>query len=115
MAKTKTSKPTQKSAPKSAPAGRVVPLGDRVLLREIERADSKTASGIIIPENADSDRDTKKGIVVAVGEGKFVDGKREPMSVAVGQTVLYSWGDVVTVDGTKYTLVRDSEIAAILR
>jgi chaperonin GroES len=116
MAKSKPKKsaPAARAASTAAPAVRVVPLGDRVLLREITREDSTTASGIIIPESADSDRDTKKGVVVAVGEGKFADGKREPMSVKVGQTVLYSWGDVVTVDGAKYTLVRDGEIAAIL-
>lgn len=93
---------------------RVIPLGDRVLLREITREDVKTASGIIIPESANGDRDTKQGIVVATGEGKFVDGVREPMSVKIGQTVLYSWGDLVTVDGAKYTIVRDGDIAAIL-
>ncbi len=93
---------------------RVVPLGDRVLLREITREDAKTASGIIIPESANSERDTKQGVVVAVGEGKLVEGKREPVSVKVGQTVLYSWGDLVTVDGAKYTIVRDGDIAAIL-
>jgi co-chaperonin GroES (HSP10) len=36
------------------------------------------------------------------------------MSVKVGQTVLYSWGDQVSVDGAKYTIVRDGDIAAIL-
>lgn len=93
---------------------RVIPLGDRVLLREITREEAKTASGIIIPESANAERDTKRGVVVAVGEGKFSDGKREPMSVKVGQTVLYSWGDLVTVDGAKYTIVRDGDIAAVL-
>lgn len=93
---------------------RVVPLGDRVLLREITREDAKTASGIIIPESANAERDTKKGVVVAVGEGKFVDGEREPVSVKVGQTVIYSWGDQISVDGEKYTIVRDGEISAYL-
>jgi chaperonin GroES len=93
---------------------RVVPLGDRVLLREITRDEAKTAAGIIIPESANAERDTKRGVVVAVGQGKIVDGKREPMSVKVGQTVLYSWGDQVSVDGAKYTIVRDGDIAAVL-
>lgn len=93
---------------------RVVPLGDRVLLREVTREDAKTASGIIIPESASAERDTKKGVVVAVGEGKIVDGEREPVSVKVGQTVIYSWGDQISVDGEKYTIVRDGEISAVL-
>ena len=48
------------------------------------------------------------------GRITIVDGKREPVSVKVGQTVLYSWGDAITVDGEKYTLVRDGDIAAVL-
>lgn len=97
-----------------AGSSRIVPLHDRVLLREVDRADAKTAAGIIIPEAATPERDTKKGVVVAVGSGKLVDGKREPISVKVGQTVLYSWGDQISVDGQKYTLVRDGEISAVL-
>ena len=93
---------------------RLQPLGDRVLVREITRDEAKTASGIIIPKSADAERDTKRGVVVAVGAGKLVDGKREPVSVAVGQTVLYPWGDELTVDGEKFTLVRDSEILAVI-
>jgi chaperonin GroES len=93
---------------------RIVPLGDRVLLREVNPAEAKTAAGIIIPKSADAERDTKRGVVVAVGDGKLVDGKREPVSVKVGQTVLYSWGDVMAVEGEKYTIVRDGDIAAIL-
>lgn len=103
------------TAKTAAPTHRVQPLGDRVLLREVTREEATTASGIIIPEAANAERDTKRGVVVAVGEGKFTDGKREPMSVKVGQTVLYSWGDAVTVDGAKYTIVRDSEISAVIR
>ena len=93
---------------------RVVPLADRVLIKEVDRADTKTASGIIIPEAATPEHDTKKGVVVAVGTGKFVDGKREPISVKVGQTVLFSWGEQITVDGQKYARVSESQILAVL-
>jgi chaperonin GroES len=100
--------------PKSAKPVRLQPLGDRVLVREITRDEAKTASGIIIPKGADAERDTKRGVVIAVGDGKLVDGKREQVSVKVGQTVLYPWGDELTVDGEKFTLVRDSEILAVI-
>jgi chaperonin GroES len=95
-------------------SARIVPLGDRVLVREITRDEAKTAGGILLPQSADAERDTKRGVVVAVGDGKLVDGKREPISVKVGQTVLYTWGDAITVDGEKYTLIRDGDIAAVL-
>jgi chaperonin GroES len=92
----------------------IKPLSDRVVLEEISATDSKTASGIIIPESADSDKDTKKGKVVAVGEGRMVDGILHKPQVKVGDTVLYSWGDNVVVNGTKYIIVGADNISAII-
>ena len=93
----------------------IIPLLDRVLLEEIEdKGESKTAAGIILPEST-KDNDTKKAKVVAVGEGRKVDGELQKPQVSVGDTVIYSWGDKIEVEGKKYIIVDDSNIKAIVR
>lgn len=94
---------------------KIIPLGDRVLVQEIPKEDKKTASGIIIPESVKSDKAGKRGLIVAVGKGKYEDGKLVPMSVSAGDTVIYGWGDEIIVDGAEYSLVRESEIMAIIK
>lgn len=94
---------------------KVKPLGDRVLVRELKNEGEKIVSGIIIPETVSEDRGAKKGEVVAVGAGKFDDGVLVPMSVKVGDKVLFQWGDKLTVDGTEYEMVNESAILAIIK
>ncbi len=110
------SKPAKKPAPIQKVAEfKVKPLGDRVLLREVEDVTTKTESGIYIPETANNDKGAKRGKVIAVGDGKYEDGKRVPMSLKPGDTVLFSWGENIEVDGEKYFIVRESEISAIIK
>ena len=87
----------------------IKPLADRVLV-ESAAAEEKTASGIIIPDTAKEK--PMKGKVVAVGSGK----KDEPMTVAVGDEVLYGKyaGTEITVDGTEYLIMREADIFAII-
>jgi chaperonin GroES len=92
----------------------IKPLYDRVILKEVIKGDNKTASGIIIPDSADESKDTKKGEVVAVGEGRMVEGKLEKPPVSVGDKVLYSWGDEVVIEGQKYIIVGSDNISAII-
>jgi chaperonin GroES len=88
---------------------KIRPLADRVLV-EPAQAEEKTAGGIIIPDTAKEK--PQKGTVVAVGTGK----KDEPMTVKVGETVLYGKyaGTEITVDGTNYLIMRESDIVAII-
>ncbi|MDD4988899.1 MAG: co-chaperone GroES [Candidatus Pacebacteria bacterium] len=104
----------QKKASKKVFKAKIQPLADRVLIREEEAKQVKTNSGIYIPESVDADKSTKFGKVIAIGAGKFEDGKIVPMKVKVGDTVVYSWGDKVEIEGQKYVIVRESEISAIL-
>lgn len=91
------------------------PLADRVLIRETEKSESsKTETGIIIPEGADKNSSGKQGSVVAVGPGKFDDGKLIPMTLRVGDRVLFQWGEKVKVGNEEYYLVRESEVLAVL-
>ena len=87
----------------------IKPLADRVLV-EAAAAEEKTASGIFIPDTAKEK--PQKGTVVAVGDGK----KDEPMTVKVGDTVLYGKyaGTELTVDGNEYLMMRESDIFAII-
>lgn len=85
------------------------PLADRVLV-EPKEAETKTASGIYIPDTAKEK--PQQGAVIAAGPGK----KDEPMEVKVGDNVLYGKyaGTEVTVDGKTYLIVKQSDILAIL-
>lgn len=90
------------------------PLSDRVLVEPIE-VEEKTASGILIPDTA-KER-PQQGKVVAVGPGRVAeDGKQLPVSVKEGQTVLFAQyaGTEVKVDGTKYLIMSENDILAIV-
>ncbi|HEY4473767.1 MAG TPA: co-chaperone GroES [Candidatus Paceibacterota bacterium] len=91
------------------------PLVDRVVIKPLS-AETKTASGIIIPDTAKEKPD--QGTVVAVGPGKFnEDGDaRIPMGVKVGDRVMFSkYGyDEVKIGGVEYYVVSENNILAIL-
>lgn len=85
------------------------PLADRVLV-EPKAAETKTASGIFIPDTAKEK--PQEGTVVAAGNGK----KDEPMELKVGDRVLYGKysGTEISVEGKDYLMMRQSDILAIL-
>ena len=85
------------------------PLGTRVVV-EPKEAETMTAGGLYIPDNAKEK--PQQGTLVAVGPGA----KDEPMEVKVGDVVLYGKyaGTEVTVDNVKYLIVKQSDILAIL-
>ncbi len=87
----------------------IKPLADRVLV-EPKEAETKTASGLFIPDNAKEK--PQEGKVLAVGPGK----KDEPMEVKVGDTVLYGKyaGTEVHADGKSYIIMRQSDILATI-
>ena len=87
----------------------IKPLADRVLV-EPKEAETKTASGLYIPDTAKEK--PQEGKVIAAGPGK----KDEPMEVKVGDEVIYGKysGTEVTVDDVKYLIVKQSDILAIL-
>ena len=87
----------------------VKPLADRVLV-EPKEAETKTASGLFIPDTA-KDK-PQAGTVVAVGPGK----KDEPMELKVGDKVLYGKyaGTELNVDGKIYIMMRQSDVMAVV-
>lgn len=118
--KTKVSKP-KKSASTSKKTSarskeRIIPLNDRILLRPFSVEESSmTASGIIIPDTVSKEK-PEQGVVVAVGEGKWEGGKRLPMSIRVGDKVVFSrYGyDEVKIDGEEFYILREENILAII-
>ena len=94
------------------------PLGDRVLLSEIEGPAEKTAGGIIIPDSVKAE-DVKRATVKSVGPGIYTQsGTLIPMSVEVGDEVIlppYHQGQEIKVGGNKYILLRESEILMVIK
>jgi len=116
MAKTKKKSNASRGGASEVP---LRPLHDRVVVRPLspEEMGTTTASGIIIPDTAQEK--PEQGTVVAVGPGKWnEDGDaRVPVSVAVGDRVLFSkYGyDTVKVGGVEYYMVAESNILAVVK
>ncbi|GAA4403592.1 co-chaperone GroES [Quisquiliibacterium transsilvanicum] len=90
------------------------PLHDRVIIKRLD-VERKTASGIVIPENAAEKPD--QGEVLAVGNGKVGDdGKVRPLGVKVGDKVLFGKysGQSVKVDGDELLVMREEDIMAVV-
>ncbi|MBQ8568253.1 MAG: co-chaperone GroES [Oscillospiraceae bacterium] len=91
----------------------IKPLSDRVVIKMVE-AEETTKSGIILTGNAKEKPQIAE--IVEVGPGGMVDGNEVTMTVKVGQKVLTSkyCGTEVKIDGQEYTIVRQSDILAIV-
>ncbi|MCC6147485.1 MAG: co-chaperone GroES [Anaerolineaceae bacterium] len=90
------------------------PLGGRVVVEPIEQ-EEVTAGGIVLPETAKEK--PQKGLVLSVGPGdRDESGKRIPMDVAVGNTVLFAkyGGTEIKVDNKKLLILRESDLLAIV-
>ena len=92
---------------------KLVPLGDRVVLKELV-AEETTKSGIVLPGQAQEK--PQQAEVVAVGPSGMVDGKEVTMNVKVGDQVIYSKysGTEVKLDGEQYIIVKQNDILAIV-
>lgn len=91
----------------------IKPLYDKVVL-EVKKEDNVRASGLVLPDSA-----TEKSnfaTVIAVGPGAVVDGKVEPLTVQVGQTVLFGKyaGTEAKIKGQEYLIVSEKDILGIV-
>lgn len=106
-----------KNSPKMQEKGKISPLGDRILLKPFSDEEMKTtASGIIIPDTVSKEK-PEQGKVIAVGEGRWENGKRVPMSIKVGDKVVFSrYGyEEVKLDGEEFYILKEENILAIIR
>lgn len=91
------------------------PLGNRVVVEPIEQEDV-TAGGIVLPETAKEK--PQKGKVLSIGPGDRDDeGKRIPMDISVGDTILYAKysGTEIKLDGKKLLILRENDVLAIVQ
>lgn len=91
----------------------IKPLGDRVLVEPKKEAEEKIGS-LYVPDTAKEK--PQEGKVIAVGQGRYEDGKLVPLEVKVGQNVLYGKysGTEIKQGGNEYLIIRESDILAIV-
>lgn len=93
---------------------KIRPLSDRIVVepREVE---TKTAGGIVIPDSADKDKPIQ-GTVLAIGNGKYVDGKLQPLQVKVGDNILFGKyaGTNVKLDDQEYLVMREEDVMGVV-
>ncbi len=90
------------------------PLGDKILVKRSE-AETKTKSGIVLPDSAKEK--PKQGTVIAVGEGKRLDdGKRVPLNVKKGDKILFTSyaGTEIKIDGEELIIMGEDDVLAIV-
>ena len=100
-------------ATKSAAATKIAPLADRVVVKALEESETMRG-GLYIPDTAKEK--PQQGEIVAVGPGRFDEGKRVPMDLKVGDKVLYGKysGTEVTIDGENLLILRESDVLAVI-
>lgn len=94
-------------------ATKLSPLADRVVVKALEETE-QMRGGLFIPDTAKEK--PQQGEIVAVGPGKYEDGKLVPMTVKVGDKVLYGKysGTEVTVDNEQLLILRESDVLAVI-
>jgi chaperonin GroES len=95
---------------------RIRPLGDRVVVKPVER-EERTKGGIFLPDTASKER-PMEGAILAVGEGRRDDsGKLVPMSVKVGDKVLFAKysGTEFKVDEVEYLILAEKDILGVVQ
>jgi chaperonin GroES len=92
---------------------KVTPLSDRVVVRALEETE-QMRGGLFIPDTAKEK--PQQGEIIAIGPGKYEDGKLVPMTVKVGDKVLYGKysGTEVTLDDEQFLILRESDVLAII-
>jgi chaperonin GroES len=100
-------------ATKSATGVKISPLADRVVIKSTEETE-QMRGGLYIPDTAKEK--PQQGEIIAAGPGKYEDGKLVPMTVKVGDKVLYGKysGTEITLDGDIVLILRESDVLAVV-
>jgi chaperonin GroES len=90
------------------------PLSDRIVVSAKE-TESKSAGGIVIPDTADKDK-PMQGTVLAIGNGKYIDGKLQPLQVKVGDEILFGKyaGTTVKLSDKEFLVMREEDVMGVL-
>jgi chaperonin GroES len=102
---------TQKSTKKFS----LSPLSDRVVVRPLKKSEERMVGGIIIPDTVSKEK-PERGTVVAAGPGRYDDGALIPMTLSVGDEVIFSkYGfEEVKIDGEEYYIISESNVLAVI-
>jgi chaperonin GroES len=89
------------------------PLYDRIVVKRIDEKET-TSRGIIIPDSAQEK--PQEAEVIAIGHGKFNDGKLLPLDVKVGNRILFAKysGNEIKLDGQEYLVMREDDVLGVL-
>jgi chaperonin GroES len=99
---------------KESAMAKLRPLGDKILIKRVE-AETKTKSGIVLPDSAKEK--PKRGKVLSVGEGKRLDsGERAPLGVKKGEEVIFASyaGTEIKLDGEELIIMSEDDILAVV-
>lgn len=93
---------------------KIRPLADRVVVEPSE-IETKTAGGIVIPDTADKDKPIR-GTVIAIGNGRYIDGTIQPLQVKIGEKVLFGKyaGTNVKLADKEYLVMREEDIMGVI-
>lgn len=93
---------------------KIRPLADRIVV-EPKETESKSAGGIVIPDTADKDK-PMEGTVVAIGTGKYIDGKVQPLQVKIGDKVLFGKysGTNIKFSDKDFLVMREEDVMGVL-
>lgn len=91
----------------------IKPLGDRVVVQRVEE-EQVTRGGIVLPDSAKEK--PQKGKVIAVGAGRYEDGKRIPLDVKEGDIVVFAkyGGTEIELDGEEYIILSERDLLAVM-
>lgn len=95
---------------------KITPLGGNILVEPVSE-ETKTASGIVLPDTVDKEK-PQKGKIVALGTGKVTeDGKKVPFNVKIGDIVIFKKysPDEVEMDDNEYLIMSEEDILAIVK
>ncbi|MBA3662451.1 MAG: co-chaperone GroES [Gammaproteobacteria bacterium] len=94
---------------------RIRPLSDRIIV-EPKELETTSAGGIVIPDTASDREKPMEGTVYAVGTGRYIDGKLQPLQVKEGQQVLFGKyaGTNIKLEGKEYLVLREEDVMGVL-
>ena len=98
----------------SANTMKIRPLSDRIVVQP-EELETKTKGGIYIPDTADKDK-PMRGKIIAIGNGKYIDGKIHPLQVQVGDTILFGKysGTSIKLDDKELLVMREEDVMGVV-
>ena len=93
---------------------KIRPLSDRIVV-EPQEAETKTKGGIVLPDNVDKDK-PMQGKVIAIGNGKYIDGKMQPLQVKVGDKILFGKyaGTNIKLDEKEWLVMREEDVMGVI-